>query len=517
MFEYPNRLALGVLLSESGEFSAMRSHLEKIDLLTAGGHRLKDNIGLFLERRADEEPAVYLNRLKKFSYSNVFGGALAQLAAKFSGGAVHVSGATDEDFWEDFRENNDGQGRTESQLLSRIFSEVVPFRRVFAHVDLPAADEPIISVADEERLGRRPRILLYNALQVPAWHEIDGVLQWVKIYQLVESRSSPTAPPITQAVWTFIDDHDVIRYRANVRMKGDRIVAILDDDGKEKELAGEDTLISVETGIPHGFGRLPVVKIELPDSLWSGDQAYPKAEEMLRLECHRSHYLTSTYPQRTYKPIPPAPDSLSETYVDSEADEAPPTGLQYVLKLDSFAWNEPTGAILDKVTQAIAEAAKDIRSILAVGGAYISEGVSEASGVSKAMDFETEDSRLVALGHIVADGLQDIYQLVAIAKGVPSWADIAVSGLDDFGKQRLSTLLESLKAFLEIDLLMLQRTLTPTIYQIVREKIMSLLVGNLTPEQKAVVAAELAIVEPPEPAPVTPPPTDETNEDDSEN
>jgi hypothetical protein len=501
--DYPNRIKLGVLLSEAGEYSAVRSHLQKIDLLTKGGHQLRDNLPLFLEQRLDEEPPVYENRLRKFSYSNVFGGALAQLAAKFSNGAVHLANATPPEFWEAFRENNDGQGRTESQLLARLFGELIPYRRVFAHIDLPVANEEIRSAADEERLGIVPRIIIYNALQVMSWHEVEGVLKWIKTFHLSENRASAIAAPITQATWTFIDDEYVVRYRANVRVVKGKIVALLDDKGEDRELAGAESFIYMDgEAIAHGFGRLPVVKIELNDSLWAGNQAYPKAEEMLRLECHRSHYLTSTYPQRTYKPIQKPADSLDETYVDAE-ELPPPTGLQYVLPLETFAWNEPTGQILDKVAVAIAEAAKDIRSILAVGGAYIAEGVSEASGVSKAMDFETEDSRLIALGHVVTDGLQDIYQLVAIAKGIPTWADISVSGLDDFGRQRLSTLLDMLKVLLEVDLPRLEPILTPTIYLIVREKVMNLIVGNLTPEQKAQVADEL-LVPTPKAEPVVP-------------
>jgi hypothetical protein len=59
----------------------------------------------------------------------------------------------------------------------------------------------------------------------------------------------------------------------------------------------------------------------------------------------------------------------------------------------------------------------------------------------------------------------------------------------------------------------LERTLTPTLYMLVREKLMGFLMANLTPDQKEQVKAELAIV------PATEEPEDEpddTDDDDEE-
>jgi hypothetical protein len=312
-----------------------------------------------------------------------------------------------------------------------------------------------------------------------------------------------------RATWTFIDGDSIARYSAFVKMKDGKILHILDSDGKPIKPAADDTDIFLQSVVSHGFGRIPVAKVTLPDAMWSGNQAYPKAEESLLLECHRADYLTATYPQRTFKRIQTPDDDLDDTFLDA-SDRPLPTGLQYVLELDSFSWNEPKGEILKQVQAALEQASKDIKSILSIGGAYVQDGgATAASGVSKQMDFEIEENRLEAYGHIITDALQDIYQIVAIAMGQQP-DSIAVSGLDDFGRERLNDLIGSLVDLLTIDMRQLENTLTPTLYVLVRSKLMGFLMGNLTPDQKKKIEDELAIATT-EPTPQEPPEqTDDT-------
>lgn len=504
--DYPKTLKLGTLQSENAEFSQVHPHLQKISLLCDGGYRLRDSLDLFIKKRHGEEPAIYNARLQKYAYSNVLGSAIAQLATKFSNGSIYVEGAQPDSFWDDFREDNNGQGRTENQLVNQLLSQLLPFKSVFVHVDKPASDVEPLNAAQEAMLGLMPKVVLYSALQVPAWSEADGQLQWVKVFQVTEDNSDPTRKPIMRATWTFIDGEAIAKYSAFVKMRGDRIVDILDAQGKAIAIADEETEINLQGDpIIHGFGRIPVTRVMVPDAMWSGNQAYSKAEESLLLECYRTDYLTATYPQRTFKRVQTPDDDLENTYADSSVVPLP-TGLEYVLELDSFTWNEPTGAILDQVRQSLEQAAKDIKSILAIGGAYVQDGgATAASGESKKMDFEIEENRLEAYGHVVTDALQDVYQLVAIAIG-QSPDSIAVSGLDDFGRERLNDLIQSLVALLTVNMGQLEATLTPTLYQLVRAKLMGFLMGNLTPEQKQVIEDELLL--PAETPAIAPTPTE---------
>lgn len=486
---YPNKLSLELLLAENSEYSVVKPHLEKINLLVEGGYRLRDSLPIFVEKRPGEESDVYENRLKKYTYSNVLGSAIAQLATKFSNGSVYLDKESPKTFWDSFRENNDGKGRTENQLVASLFSNVLPYQTVFAHIDKPRSFIEPTSAAQEEALGLLPKVILYGALQVPAWSEIEGKLQWIKVFQLSEVSDDPTAKSIIKATWTFIDNQLITRYSAFVNIKDGKIANILDRQGEIIDGYSKEIEIFKEDEIAHGFNRIPVVKVSIPDAMWSGNQAYPKAEECLRLECHKHDYLSSSYPQRTYKRVQQPDSDLDKTFADTD-NQPIPTGLQYVLEVDSFSWNEPTGAILTQVQSSLEQATKDIRNILAVGGAYIQEAV-EASGTSKQMDFETEESRLASFGHFISDALQDIYQLVAYSMGYS--VDLAVSGLDDFGNDRLEDLLAVLNTLNALDMAALEARLTPTLFLLIREKLLGFLMANMTPAQKSQIEKELTI------------------------
>ncbi|MEA5447599.1 hypothetical protein VB780_03395 [Leptolyngbya sp. CCNP1308] len=503
--EYPPKLLLKQLLAEHPSYTAMKPHLERISLLSEGGWRLRDKLSLFIEQRPGEEDPIYEARLKKFAYSNTLGSNLSQLASKITSGTVHVSNAASEDFWEKFREDNDGQGRTEIQLVEQIFAEALKFKTVFLHVDKTAAPVPPQSKAEEEQMGLRSKIVVYPAPQVSLWSESNGQLDWIKVFQIVDV-INPLTEPMKMARWTFIDREHIARYEAYVKLdrKGN-ILELLDKDGNPLVHESEPAVPSAGNPVAHGFGALPVARLELDESQWSGNQAYAKGEECLRLECHRYDLLTASYLQRTYKPIQTPDSDLGDTYVGS--DEPLPTGLQYVLQVDKFEWSEPKGDILVHVDKALTQAEKQIRAILGVGGAYVQEAI-EASGVSKEMDFQIENDRLKSYGHILTDALQDTYQLVERAEG-NSGSTLAVSGLDDFGGDRLTDLIEALNMLLGIDMARLQAVLTPTLYILIRERLLSLLMSNLTPEQKQAVLDEVADAPPPEPIPqpVEPAPT----------
>ncbi|MBD2256665.1 hypothetical protein [Pseudanabaena sp. FACHB-2040] len=492
---YPTRLTLKLLQAEHPTYTAMKSHLERIYLLTAGGWRLRDRLPEFLKQRPGEEDAIYETRLDKFSYSNVLGGALSQLASKITNGTVHLSNVPPaaDIFWQSFRENNNGQGRTEIQLVEQLFAEALKYKVVYCHVDKPKSPVTPLNRAQEEALGLTPHVVLYPAVQITNWGEIEGKLTWLKVFQIIDDTSNPLAPPLKQARWTFIDGQYIARYESYVKLGSNgRIVELLDAQGKPLPPTGQpEQTIPLTSLVQHGFGALPVTRLELPDDKWSSDQAVSKAEESLRLECHRYDLLTAAYLQRTYKPIQTPDGDLPNTFV-GDGDNSIPTGLQYVLELDKFEWAEPRGDIVIHIDKALERAEKQIRTILGVGGAYVQESKVE-SGAAKEMDFEIEDQRLKSYGHILTDALQDIYQLVAKAQGQDG-SPLAVSGLDEFGNNRLDDLLDSLTKLLLIDMAQLQNSLTPTLFVLVRERLLGFLMSNLTPEQKEAIQQELRVV-----------------------
>ncbi|MBD1918360.1 MULTISPECIES: hypothetical protein [Cyanophyceae] len=493
---YPPQISLKVLQAEHPDFSAAKPHLERIQLLVEGGWRLRDKLGMFLKQRPGEEDAIYEARLEKFAYSGVLGPCISQMAAKLTLGTIQLSNVTNESFWEAFKEDNNGQGRTKTQLIEQLFAEGLKYRTVVIHIDKPKAPVEPRSRAEEEQLGLRTNLVLYPAVQVPMWSESNGKLNWVKVFQLLDDTSDPLRKPLKLARWTYIDNEQIAVYESFVKLGSQgQIIELLDDKGEPLPTTDGEPKVPLTSLVLHGFGVIPSAKLELPDGKWSGNHASPKAEECLRLECHRYDLLTASYLQRTYTPHQTPDGDLGDTYVGD--DEPLPTGLQYVLQVDKFEWSEPKGDIILHIDKALESAEKQIRAILGTGGAYTQEPI-EASGISKEMDFEIEDARLESYGHILTDCLQDIYQLVAKAEAQDA-ESLAVSGLDEFGGDRLVDLIEALNMLLGIDLARLEQSLTPTLHVLIRERLLSLLMGNLTPEQRQTVLDEAAAAPMPEP------------------
>ena len=214
---------------------------------------------------------------------------------------------------------------------------MIPLRTAYIHVDKPQSDVLPQNAAEERALGLTPRLVIYNALQVPSWGEESGRLTWVKTFQIEEDSADPLRKPMMRATWTFIDSEHIARYSTFVELRNGKILNVLDEQGESRGRVSDELAISLERSpISHGFGTLPVVRLKLDDYLWSGNQAFPKAEESLRLECHRHDYLTSAYPQRTFKRAIKPDDDLGSTFADMD-DQELPTGLEYVLELDSFS------------------------------------------------------------------------------------------------------------------------------------------------------------------------------------
>jgi hypothetical protein len=452
-----------VLVQEHEEYAQSKAHLKRIRLLVSGGHLLKNNLGNFLIQRVGEEPEVWQNRLRKFSYSNSLGSGVTQLASKFSNGSVK-------------------QGRSERDLFTRVATDLIVYGKVFAHVERNLPGVVANNALEQKALGIRPLINLYDAVQVIDWSGTENRLDWVKIYHLKEESASPFEAKTKVAEWVIVDSTYVTTCRLTVKTNVEGTLAeYLNPEGKWQAISS-NTEVPIDSQIEHGFGFTPVRIIRVDESLWAANQAYSKAEESLLLECHRQDILTNSYLQRIYTPHIPK-DSLDSTTVD--ASQGPiDTRLESVLSVDDFQWREPKGDIVQWINSTLADSEKRIRQILALGGAYTQEAT-DASGLSKQMDFSIEESRLRSYGHVITDALQDIYQWVAFTAG-ESPEEITVSGLDDFSNDRLALLLEQVKSITEIDLTKLG-SFNTAFQSYVLGSIVDYLGSNLTPEEIAIM------------------------------
>ncbi|MFS0515137.1 hypothetical protein ACEYW6_10490 [Nostoc sp. UIC 10607] len=484
---YPNQLLLETLEAKNVEYEQMLPALNEIDLLVSGGYKLKNAIRHFIPRRPGEEVELYETRIKKHTYLNILSTNINEQVSKLANSPMTIEGLElNPKFWSAFREDTDLSGRSEKNLITLIFRELLKFKKIFVHVDKPKSEVAPINKAQEESLGLRPYIVSYSPLQVINWSESKGKLNWLKIRQISEDNSNPIAAPRKVCTWTIIDGTYIAKYSAFVELDGKGNITKINS-----EMTNADTTISLQSPpIEHGFGTVPVFKIELPDQLWVADQAASKALEHLRTDCAKYDLLTMAYFQRTFKRIQTPDGDLENSY---ENQEPLPTGLAHVLELDKFEWSEPHGYMIEHMSKSLQSIETQVRDLVAAGGVSSSNAALSQSGISKQMDFVKQEAMLKSYGEIITDFYQDLLQLVAKAAGIDG-SKISVTGLNSFENDTLDSVLMKLDSVSKLNIQALKDNLPPSALKVIYEQMVALLAGNLSASQKEEVNKEIEIL-----------------------
>nr|WP_322714547.1 hypothetical protein [Nostoc sp. ChiSLP03a]MDZ8215801.1 hypothetical protein [Nostoc sp. ChiSLP03a] len=484
---YPKQLLLETLESKNAEYEQMLTVLNEIDLLVSGGYKLKNAIRHFLPQRPGEDNEIYEIRLKKFTYLNILSANINEQVSKLANAPMTIEGLdVNPKFWSAFREDTDLAGRSEKNLISLLFRELLKFKKIYVHVDKNKSDIIPLNKLQEEFLGLRPYIVTYSPLQVINWSESKSKLNWLKIRQISEDNSNPIATPRKVCTWTIIDSKYIAKYSAVVELDGKGSITKVGD-----ELINNETTINLlAPPIEHGFGTVPVFKIELPDQLWVADQAASKALEHLRTDCSKYDLLTMAYFQRTFKRIQTPDSDLEQTYTN---DEPLPTGLQHVIELDKFEWAEPKGDIIKHMAESLKAIEAQVRDLISSGGVSSSNGAVTQSGVSKQMDFAKQEAMLRSYGEIIIDFYQDLLQLVAKAAGIDG-SKISVTGLNSFENDTLDSVLMKLDSVSKLNIESLKANLPPSALKVIYEQMVALLTGNLSAAQKEEVNKEIEVM-----------------------
>ncbi|MEA5625307.1 hypothetical protein [Nostoc sp. UHCC 0251] len=484
---YPNQLPLEFLESKNAEYVDMLPALNEIDLLVSGGYKLKNAFRHFLPQRPGEDNEVYETRLKKHTYLNILSTNINEQVSKLANAPMTIEGLNNNPkFWQSFREDTDLSGRSEKNLITLIFRELLKFKKIYVHVDKNKSDVIPTNKLQEEALGLRPYVVTYSPLQVTNWSESKGKLNWLKIRQILEDNSNPIATSRKVCTWTIIDSNYIAKYSAFVELDGKgNIIKV------NTEVINADTTISLlAPPIKHGFDAVPVLKIELPDQLWVADQAASKAVEHLRTDCSKYDLLTMAYFQRTFKRVQTPDSDFEHSYTN---DEPIPTGLAHVIELEKFEWSEPHGYMIQHMADSLLAIESQVRDLVASGGVSSSNAALSQSGVSKQMDFVKQEAMLKSYGEIIIDAYQDLLQLVAQAQGLDG-REISVTGLNSFENDTLDSVLMRIDSVSKINLENLKANLPPSALKVVYEQMVSMLTGNLSASQKDIANKEIDIL-----------------------
>lgn len=408
---------------------------ETIADLREGATAIVKKAAVYLPKRPGEQEDVYQLRLAKISYTPVMSTAIREFTAKLAGAPIHIEGG-DPEWLQQFRDSTDGKGRDENELLNVIFSTLLYFGRVFVAVDRPKLGLTPRSAFEDQSLANQPYTTVYEPLYVINWGE-----DWHITRQIITA-NQPLQEAKQLARWTVWDNEAITVYEAPVKLDP-RNGGITDVQiGSEwVHVGSERALVPAVDIVNHNLGECPLVSLQLPNEMWTGNSVYLKQLQHFRIESSWTDtgVMAGTI-QRVFTPMPapPADDPRvvyeEPDYSQIKADNA------HVLVGAGFQFVESSGQAIANLSLQLETIERQIKAIVSMSYAS-GNGALQQSGVSKQVDLVMLQDSMKAYGSKVAQMYQDILQLVARVANQPD--NISVFGLDAYTSDSLSDMLSA--------------------------------------------------------------------------
>lgn len=461
--------------------------------LYCGGDDWRALATQWLPKHPDEMDTTYAQRTARALYENHVGPIVDMLAASVFAEAPAVKDI-DGDWFTAFRNSVDGKGGKLGAWARDRLVDALVGRRAYVWVNLPfrPPELEVDSLAAETSAGLLDAFLVgLTAEQVIDWSTDDrGRLRWVMVRDLVEERASIEDPRTRVHRWTYID--------AKVIRRWTWAATATQQDPKPEDDAEE------QSPIPHGFGELPVIAVELTEGLHALGKlhdpavAHIRARNDLSWALHRAAHALLC---------------IKSTW----QDRAPVLGPGYYLQLevaDDAFYAEPSGAnfeLLRDDTKDLREELYRVVQQMAVG-LDSSAARNQQSGASKTADWFAVEIVLGALAQVMEDLLTESIRLVAKARRQDVAPVVAIEGWET---EDATTWLENAALATEA------HRLSPTFTKAVARRQVARILEDSDPEELEKINAEidaaevdLSLYAPPPapgagPAPTKPAPTEE--------
>lgn len=459
---------------------------DTISDLREGATAIVKKAAHYLPPRPGEQSDIYALRLQKISYTPVMATAIREFTAKLSSSPVYLSGTNEDDFWEAFRDATDGKNKDEVELLTQIFSCLLYFGRVYVAVDRPKLGLQPRSAFEDAELPNQPYAAVYEPLNVINWGE-----NWYISRQIVTA-NKPLEEPVKLGRWTVWTDEVIAVYEAPIRLDKDQSTVVeIKVDGHWRSINDPRALVPGELTL-HELGQCPMVSLTLPHEMWTGNNVYLKQLQHFRIESSWTDagIMAGTI-QRVFTPLPPPPADDPRVvfeepdYSQIQADNA------HVLVGADFKFQESSGSAIASLTSQLETIERQIKALVSMSFSSVSKGAVEQSGASKEVDMALLQDSMRAYGTKVAQLYQDVLRLVALSSSKSD--EIAVSGLDEYGVNTLSDMLDNAEKLEPI-----AQNIPPTALKLWYGKLANLLAGSRSAEMDQAIAKELEEIFKPE-------------------
>jgi hypothetical protein len=419
--------------------SADLDRLEDLRALYEGDARLEKRVHRFLFQRPRERPERFELRKREAQYRNYLGPIIDYFASMLftSKPILKAKTETGEDvtapdkYWAKFKEDCDAAGTDLDAFFKARLTDAMVTRTGWLRVHMPQDEgQPPLNAADFESRGLgNGRLEAIDSAEVLDWDiGPDGALAFVMLHSATAHRMGPAGGRETIVeTWQWLTRETVETYSLTWEA--------------EKPPTPETNVPRIGEPAPHGFGRVPLVCLDLPPALWVASRLKsPQLAHFRKVNAQSWSLAATCYAMPVVKVQDPA------EYVK----QASGAGYEIVLQQDDeFTWEAPPAdhfAALDTEIKAEKDEIFRIAHQMALGVENNAAAVGR-SAESKASDAEATRVVLVAFSRFVKETIELVLDLISAARGEKlRWS---VEGLDDFAALDIATLLENLKLLKE--------------------------------------------------------------------
>ncbi len=392
--------------------------------LYEGGALWRTMVGTWFPKNEVEPPKQYAERKQLSGYTNHSGGLLDRIVAALFSESITVDGVEGEGV-EAILKNTDGKGTPWIRWWRSRLADALIGQRAWIWVNLPARDpdKPIENRKQEEESGALDAFLVgLQPEQVIDWiDDAKGSLTGLMIKGVSSTREGPEDPRLPVYRWTWIDAKEIRRWEWKPP-----------ENDPSREPSDQDEVDELDP-IVHNFGRIPIVRLELPAGLYAMNKLHDPAVKLLRARNDLSWALHR------------AANALLVLF-SKWGDEEVQLGHGYFLKMgpdDRAEYVEPGGSNFELMAKDVRDLRDDLfRVVDQLAAAADSSGNKQAqSGESKRQDWRALDLILTAYADMTRAAMREVLAIVVKVRGEGDPNDVVVNGLDSWNLEDLTEFL----------------------------------------------------------------------------
>lgn len=379
---------------------------DELCALSDGGEKFHCLLRKFLPQNPFEPDDLYRDRLRQAHFVSHTGSIINLynswlFAAEFSVKAYQKDSDKPlidvDNFYGRFQENT-GSEQTLSHFMRDRFREAMVSDTSYWLIELPSneGEAPINKADYEARQLGHARLVPLDRQELVDWDEdSEGQLAWALTHTVTTSRPTLLDPRgVITEIWRLYDKTDVATFTLQYNEK----------DGRPTS----DTEVPMTDMAPHGFKRVPVVDLKIPEYLCIGRQTRDSQLEYFRLDNALSWAI-----RRTCYAVP---------VLKTADDEAVPTmGVGYAMQLgveDSFEWMAPPSEAFEVIRRARDNVRDELYRIVHQMQASLDNNAETVGRSAQSKEIDSAATRIMlnAYGGFISQAIEETYEMISEAR-----------------------------------------------------------------------------------------------------